>query len=450
MSSLKKQAIRGTIWTFAGYGLSQGIRLVSNLILTRLLVPQIFGLMTLVNTFFIGLNLFSDVGIGPSIIQNKRGNEPDFLNTAWTIQVIRGFIIWFCTFLLAWPLSRFYHPDVLWLFPLVGFCAVLSGFNSTALFTLNRQLSLGKLTLLDLAIQVIGIIIMIVWAWLSPTIWAIIFFMFLTSLLKMISSHWLVPEQRNHFKWDKKAFQEIISLGKWIFVSTAVSFLASQADRLILGRLFSLQMLGVYTVAFTLADIPRQVIANICSKVIFPTISSYQALPRKSLRAKILPKYRLIIFGAAGIIVLMTSFGDCAIALYDYRYNDAAWMLPVLSLGIWPVVLFYIDSSILLASGNSFYAAWGNFSKFTYMVVGLPLAFFSMGGLEGRGVEAAIIAIAFNDVPEYIVMAYGMWREKMQFLLMHLQATLLMLGAIALICTSRYLLGFGLPIDAIW
>lgn len=84
MSSLKKLAIRGMVWTVAGYGASQILRLGSNLILTRLLFPELFGLMTLVNIFITGLHLFSDIGVGPSIIQNKRGDDPVFLNTAWT------------------------------------------------------------------------------------------------------------------------------------------------------------------------------------------------------------------------------------------------------------------------------------------------------------------------------------------------------------------------------
>lgn len=73
MSPLKKLAVRGMVWTIAGYGASQILRLGSNLILTRLLFPELFGLMTLVNIFITGLHLFSDIGVGPSIIQNKRG-----------------------------------------------------------------------------------------------------------------------------------------------------------------------------------------------------------------------------------------------------------------------------------------------------------------------------------------------------------------------------------------
>ena len=50
--------------------------------------------MAIVVVFLQLLECFSDVGIGPSIIQSPRGEEPTFRNTAWTIQIIRGGALW--------------------------------------------------------------------------------------------------------------------------------------------------------------------------------------------------------------------------------------------------------------------------------------------------------------------------------------------------------------------
>ncbi len=111
--TLKQRAIRGSLWTLSGHTSSQILRLGSNLILTRLLFPEAFGLMALVQTFIIGLEMFSDVGIRPSIIQNHRGNDPSFLNTAWTIQVIRGFMLWLGACLMAIPAANFFHQPML-------------------------------------------------------------------------------------------------------------------------------------------------------------------------------------------------------------------------------------------------------------------------------------------------------------------------------------------------
>lgn len=131
--------------------------------------------MALVNVFMIGLAMFSDVGIGPSIIQNKRGEEPIFLNTAWTIQAIRGVILWLCTCIGAWPLAMFYgEPQLAWVLPVTGLTAILDGFNSTGLYTANRRLALGRLTAINLISQIVSIIIMLTWAQLQPSIWALV------------------------------------------------------------------------------------------------------------------------------------------------------------------------------------------------------------------------------------------------------------------------------------
>src|ERR1700729_1195426 len=82
--SLKSRAIRASAWTMVGYFGGQVIRLGSNVILTRMLFPGAYGEIVLVGIFFQGLQMFSDVGIGPSIIRSNRGDDPLFLNTAWT------------------------------------------------------------------------------------------------------------------------------------------------------------------------------------------------------------------------------------------------------------------------------------------------------------------------------------------------------------------------------
>ena len=76
------------------YGLSMALRLGSSIVLSRLFLPQYFGLMTLVTTVIVGINLFSHMGLQESIIQDPRGDVPVFLHTAWTLQVSVG---WDCS-----------------------------------------------------------------------------------------------------------------------------------------------------------------------------------------------------------------------------------------------------------------------------------------------------------------------------------------------------------------
>ena len=445
MSSLKKLAIRGTIWTVVGYGTSQLLRFGSNLILTRLLFPKLFGLMALVNIVIIGLHLFSDIGFGPSIIQNKRGDDPDFLNTAWTLQVIRGFSLWFCSVLLAWPIANFYgEPQLLWLIPIVSLTTIINGLNSTAVFTLYRHMAIGQLAIFELGGQIIALIVMIVWAWFSPTIWALVIGSFVSDLVRLVWSYRLIPGLSNRFTWDQKAINDLFSFGRWIFVSTALTFLATQADRLILGKLISLEMLGVYGIAFVLSDLPRQVIAALGGKVIFPAVSKLVHLPRETFRAKFLQNRQYILIPLILGLTVLVSFGDLLIlALYDKRYIQAAWMLPILALGTWPTGLFQTLNSCLLAIGKPKYEAYGNFLKCLTICIGLPLGFSLMG------IEGCVIVIALDDLPLYGVVAYGLWREGLSSVRQDINATAMLLTVLTVVLMGRFILGFGLPISGI-
>ncbi len=92
--SLRQRIIHAGLWTIGGHASSQILRLISNLLTTRLLVPEAFGIMALANTFVLGLALFSDVGLGQSVVRSKRSEDPAFTNTVWTLQALRGCLIW--------------------------------------------------------------------------------------------------------------------------------------------------------------------------------------------------------------------------------------------------------------------------------------------------------------------------------------------------------------------
>src|ERR1700677_5161062 len=129
-SALESRALKGTYFIVAFYGMALGMRFVGSIILTRLFAPELFGLMTLLTTIIVGLTLFSHIGLEDSVIQNLRGDEEPFLNTVWTIQVLRGIGLWLVMMIVAWPVAHFYDQRLLWLLPFVGFASVISGFSS--------------------------------------------------------------------------------------------------------------------------------------------------------------------------------------------------------------------------------------------------------------------------------------------------------------------------------
>ena len=156
------RAMRSSAWTASGFAISQVIRLASNLVLTRLLLPEAFGLMALVTVAMIGLANFSDVGVGQAIMANRRGDDADFLDTAWTIQVARGGLLWLATCALAAPVAALYdEPSLARILPVAGLTLLIAGFNPTRIETANRHLALGRVMLLDLTSQAIGVAVML-------------------------------------------------------------------------------------------------------------------------------------------------------------------------------------------------------------------------------------------------------------------------------------------------
>lgn len=447
MSSVKKLAIRGTIWTIASYGAGQALRLGSNLILTRLLEPKLFGLMSLVYVFITALNLFSDIGIGTSIVQNKRGDDPAFLNTAWTLQVARGIVLWLFSLLLAWPVATFYNePQLLWLLPVVALTAVISGFNSTALFTLNRHIALGKLSIYEFLSGVISIVVTICWAaFISKSIWALVVGSLVSTVLQLVGSYLLMPNSLNHFAWEKESVKELFSFGQWIFLSTAITFFAEQADRLIFGKLVPLETLGIYGVAMTFADLPRSVTLALNGKVIFPALAKIADLPRQEIRAKLNRNRKPMLILLAVGLAFLVSFGDFLVKfLYDKRYTDAAWMLPLLALGIWPRLLCNTNDPALMAIGKPQYVTFGNFSRFICTAVGVLI------GFQLFKVPGAIAAVALNDLVYYLAANYGLWREGLSGLMQDILATALLVALIAVLVAGRYFLGLGFPLDTLF
>ena len=446
MSSVKRLAIKGIFWTMAGDGITQIIRFGTHLTLTRLLVPELFDLVSLPYIWLAFVNVFPDIGLKLSIIQNQRGENREFLNTAWTMQVIGSFFIGLCVILVTLPVANFYkRPDLLWLMPVLGINTIIGGFNSTATFSLERKMAVKKVVIFELGIQIVYTTVMIVWAWFHRSIWAIIAGDLTRALMQLVWSHFLIPGKSNHFAWDREAAKEIFSYWKWILVSSALFFLYSEADRLILGKLFDWKLLGLYGVAFRLSDMPRYAFMGIGRKVIIPSISILAAdLPREELRPKILKNRNLILRPLAiGLAIFVTCGDQLTLMMYgdgEY-YVKFSWMIPILALGIWHRTLHNLMGSCLLAVGKSQYPAMGNLLTFVNLCIGIPLGYHLKGNL------GALIAVAVSDIPTYVVITYGLWREKLSCFWQDIQLTALFVGVLAAIILCRYALGGGLPID---
>lgn len=392
------------------FGASQFLRLLSNLLLTRLLFPEAFGLMALVTVFLTGLTMFSETGIATSIQQNKRADEPRFLDTAWTIQIIRGGILWLLSWPIGWAAATLYDaPDLELLLPVAGLTLIAQGFRPTRIYMAQRHLKVGRLTVIELVGSVIGIVLAAFFAWWLNSVWALVLGMVLTQGIILALFHFLLDGRRDRFGIDIEIARELLHFGKWILVSTICGFLNKQGDRLILGKYLTLEFLGIYNIAYFLASFPMLMGNAVFSKVMVPYLR--EKLPSES-HANFLAFRRIRLLTTGGLIavaVLLALAGPHLVTLlYDSRYHAAGGIIVLICLASVPLLIVQNYAKVPLANGDSQSFAW-------VMVVRAALNIsFLLLGAEHAGMAGAIIGLGLARILHYPMTAhmahrYGAW-----------------------------------------
>jgi len=345
--TLRQKILSAGTWIIGGYFANQIIRLMSNLIMTRLLIPEMFGVMALANVLYVGLHMISDVGLSQSVIQSKRGNEPIFLNTVWTVQIARGVLItlfgWSLALLIyilnkagIWVGGSVYTDPLLPLIiATISINAIISGFESTKLATANRNLALSKVVLMDLLSQSVSLIVMITWAYFTRSIWALVYGSLIYSLMRSILSHYLLPGLKNEFFWCKQSFSEIFHFGKWVFLTSILGFFSLNGDRILLGGMVDAKTLGFYAIAFFMVSAILDIFSKIYGSVAFPALSEVvRERPHdlKNTYYKFRAPVDALSFFSAGFLFMA---GHLLIQVfYDDRYLTAGGMLEILSISL--------------------------------------------------------------------------------------------------------------------
>ncbi len=407
--SLKSLALRGSAWTVGMQLVNNFMRLASNMILTRLLVPEAFGLMLLVGVFTGGLQMFTDLGINQNIIQSPRGDEPAFLNTAWTMTVLRGVVLWILACLLTWPFAMFYEePQLLWLIPVVSFTSVISGFTSTRLVTLSRKLELGRASMVDFVTQLACLLSMVCFALIYRSVWALVCGAIVMQITRMCLSHFVLTGHKVRFAWESDAVKSLYRFGRWVFVSTLLTFVARQADKIMLGKLIDSNMLGIYGIAITWALVPTELLQKVANQVAFPVFSRLKESPDGLSHAQAARVRRpLSILGGIICTILIVGGDDLMHLLYDPRYAAAGWMLQLLAIGIWFQMLGNNYAPALLALGRTGWLAIAHSSKFIFLLAAVPIGF-HYGDIQG-----VLIGIAISEIAKYAVFAFALQQYRL-------------------------------------
>lgn len=397
---------RGALWTVLGFTVAQAVRLGSSLILTRLLFPEAFGLMALATVFVVGLELLSDAGITQSIIRHPRAQEERFLHTAWTIQVYRGCTLYLCALVLAYPVSLAYGQwELAYLIPIVALSLLISGFTSVSIPLATRRLHLGRVTALNLGASLAGTLLTIAATWVWPTVWSLVVGGLATAAVMVFGSFVLWRDYRPRLVLDKEVAKELFRFGKWIVMSTALGFAASQLDRLMIGALVTMAFLGSYAIADQLSRLPRMVTEQLTGSVCFPAFSQAHRDSDASVRAAHENAQRWLDFFVFGSTVL-AALGPLIIALlFDPRYADAGWMLQALGVKSALACSARAASNCLVATGRPYY------NTVEQGFNGVSTLLFILAGWSAFGAQGVIWGIALAELPALLWLQYGMIRH---------------------------------------
>ena len=404
--------VEKAIWAALPFAGSQLVRLASSIGLAWLLAPELIGAMVLINTLRTGVELLTDVGIGQSIVRDPKGLDPDFYNTAWTIQIIRGFLLFALMLALTYPIAMVYdRSELLILLPAIAPIFLITGLSSPARFLLQKQMEIKTLALFDFGVSIFVALAHIVIAFYMPNIWSLILGLLIGSTGASIASYFILDCSELRLRLDNSSLKSIFEFGKWIFLSSIVFYFGTSFDRLYFAQQFSAATLGIYGIAKTYAETFTSLIARVSQMIIFPKISS-TPLTGAELRDKIASiRFGLIAVISILLAAIISVADEFIFYSYDLRYRGAGIIVTIFMAGAWFAVLHAVADATMLGLGKSAEIALANGVRLLSVAVVLPLAFIEFG------ISGALFALIFSDIVRYMSLCFSLFKIKMSFIL---------------------------------
>lgn len=308
--SLSQRVVQAGFWAFALRIVDRLFSLTRAIVLARVLSPDDFGLFGIALLALSALETFTQTGFQAALIQRKEDVRP-YLDTAWTVQAIRGVALAIILFGIAPYVAIFFgEPNAAPLLRVLGLSMVFQGLTNIGVVFFQKELEFHKQfiymfsgTLADFGVAIPAALIL-------HNAWALIFGLLAGNLVRMIASYFVHP-YRPRFRLERAKARELYTFGKWILGSSILVFLVTQGDDILVGKLLGATMLGFYQMAYRISNMPATEITHVISQVTFPAYSKLQDnIPK--LREAYLKTLQLTAFIsiplAGGIFILAPDF----------------------------------------------------------------------------------------------------------------------------------------------
>jgi O-antigen/teichoic acid export membrane protein len=429
MKNLRERLISSGSWSLLGNAAAQVLRFGSNLILTKLLMPEAFGLMAIVSTIHVGVVMLSDAGLTQSLITNHKGEDALFRGTAWTIQVVRGFILGAVIVASAGLLviaqihgwvdvnSTLAHPTLPLLLTAYGLLPVLQGFTSTKVAMAQRRLENKWPTICGLIAQLLVFPVTVLAAYQLRSVWALFIGAATGALLNTVLTHLWIPGQKDRLAWHPPYAVELAKFGRWIMLASCIGFLASNGDRLVLSTLIDAHLLGQYTIAMLICSIVQTIYSMGMSALVLPALANSRGNgtgPSATMYRKMQLGADVFLLGSAGLLAFAA--GPIIDLLYGPKFEMAGQVLFVLALGMSGMRLQVLEQYFMAANQPRF-MSFSNVARSLVLLVGGPLAFHQFGFM------GCMVAVSASQFAGWPILTYqrrkqglGTWRDDLKAL----------------------------------
>jgi O-antigen/teichoic acid export membrane protein len=432
--SLGARTLSAGAWSLGSAGATFFLRLASNLIMTRLLAPEAFGILAFAVTFAAAVGLLTDMGIHQSIVREK-ALTPRFLRVAFTVRILRGLVIaggvLVCAGVFAFvgpaiasPDSAMAWPYMPYLIAMTALMPIMEGFLSSNFDVAKRELRYKNLLVVEVLGHLFRILCQVGFALLSPTVWALFVGAIAGGLGKVVLSHLYLPGPRMRLRLqgtglprfreeDRPIVEQLWTFGKWIMGSSGMTFIINQGDKILFGFLVPGVSLGLYMIAYVWIGAAQTIVVNFTNSVGFPVVSEI-IRNRAGEARRLIRKYQFMIDGLcfAGFLVLLL-FGPLIVeVLYTDEYFDAGRITQLLS----PIILslrYRQLGNVVMALGNT----RAVFVMATLVAVGTVVFIYAgfewFGGFDAA-VTGAVLA-RFASFPYLLVQTASFfgWRQTL-------------------------------------
>jgi lipopolysaccharide exporter len=270
--SLSKRVVRGGFWVFALRFTNRGLGFIRTIILARLLAPSDFGLLGIAMLAISTIETFSQTGFHAALVQKKENIE-SYLDTTWTVSVIRGVILFVLLFFSAPLVAKFFSsPQATLIIRIIALTVLLSGLRNIGVIFFQKELEFNKQFIYGFSATVVDLTVAVALAFMLRNVWALVWGGLAANFVRLLMSY-ILHSYRPRIRWEKEKFQELFGFGRWVLGSSVLIFLITQGDDIFVGKMLGVTALGLYQMAYLISNLPATEITHVISQVTFPAYS---------------------------------------------------------------------------------------------------------------------------------------------------------------------------------